>query len=114
MGPQTDTLPSMTAVTKDGVENTFNDVQVISRVRQENLIQMIKNFGLNFRKPLIFDRVKEELRIFCANNTIDEVYNTKFLDIVQQVKMNLVKVQWTEKLVASQKQETQKVIKETE
>jgi len=146
--PQTDTLPSMTAVTKDGVENTFNDVQVISRVREENLIQMIKSFGLNFRKPLIFDRVKEELRIFCANSTIDEVYNTKFLEIVGQVKTNViqtiedlgvggleiinvvipkpdipidiaknyhqVKVQWTEKLVASQRQETQKVIKETE
>ena len=75
--PQTDTLYTMTAISKDGVENTFNDIQVISRVRQENLIPMVKKFGLQFRGALIFDRVKEALQIFCANHSIDEVYNTK-------------------------------------
>jgi len=146
--PQTDTLYTMTAISKDGVENTFNDVQVISRVKKENLVKMVKSYGLRFRKALIFDRVKEELRIFCANHTIDQVYNTKFLNIVGTVKNNLihhietlgdggleilnlvvgkpniptdiannykqVKIQWTEKLVAQQKQQTQLVIKETE
>ena len=29
------------------------------------------------------------LRIFCANHTIDEVYNSMFLDIVQHVKDNV-------------------------
>merc|ERR1712110_1309579 len=33
----------------------------------------------------VFDRIKEELRIFSASHTIDEVYNTKFLDIVDTV-----------------------------
>ena len=28
-------------------------------------------------------------RIFCANHTIDEVYNTMFLDIVENVKTNV-------------------------
>ena len=34
--------------------------------------------------------IKEELRIFCANSTIDEVYNTKFLAIVQKVRENVI------------------------
>ena len=75
--PQTDSLKAMEAITKDGITNTFNDVQVISRIRVDNLIPMVRKFGLDFRGSLIFDRVKEELRIFCANHTIDEVYNTK-------------------------------------
>ena len=75
--PQTDTLTPMEAITKDGITNTFNDIQVISRIRVDNLVPMVRTFGLEFRQALIFDRVKEELRIFCANNTIDEVYNTK-------------------------------------
>ena len=75
--PQTDSLKAMEAITKDGITNTFNDVQVISRIRVDNLIPMVRKFGLDFRSSLIFDRVKEELRIFCANHTIDEVYNTK-------------------------------------
>ena len=73
---QTDTLDMMSAVTKDGITNTFQEVQVISRVRVDNLISMVRTFGLEFRNTLVFDRVKEELRIFCANHTIDEVYNT--------------------------------------
>ena len=75
--PQTDSLKAMEAITKDGITNTFNDVQVISRIRVDNLIPMVRKFGLDFRGSLIFDRVKEELRKFCANHTIDEVYNTK-------------------------------------
>ena len=39
------------------------------------LLKLIRKFGMEFRSPLIFDRVKEELRTFCANHTIDEVIN---------------------------------------
>ena len=38
--PQTDSLKAMEAITKDGITNTFNDVQVISRIRVDNLIPM--------------------------------------------------------------------------
>ena len=37
------------------------------------LLKLIRKFGMEFRSPLIFDRIKEELRTFCANHTIDEV-----------------------------------------
>jgi len=103
---------------------------------------------LDFKRALVFDRITEELRIFCANHTIDEVYNTMFLDIVETVRENVkssisrlgedgieilnlvipkpeippdiahnykqVKVQWTEQLVATQQQKTEKIKKETE
>ena len=52
-------------------------LQVISRIRVHNIIPMVGTFGMDFRKALIFDRVKEELRKFCANKTIDEVFNTQ-------------------------------------
>jgi len=146
--PKTDTLNLMSTVTKDGITNTFNDVQVISKIQPQNLVKMVRTFGLQFRQALIFDRVKEELRIFCANHTIDEVYNVKFLQIVAAVRENLVssiqrlgdggleimnlvvakpnipqdiarnykqvKVQWTEQLVAVQKQKTKEIEKKTE
>ena len=47
---------------------------------------MIRKFGMNFKNALVYDRIKEELRIFCARHNIDEVYNTKFLSIVETVK----------------------------
>ena len=88
--PQTDTMPTIVAVTRDGIENAFRDVQVISRVRPEKLVNLVRKFGIKFRESLIFDRVKVELRIFCANNTIDDVYNTKFLQIVKTIEINLI------------------------
>jgi len=108
----------------------------------------VKKFGLEFHETLVFDRIFEELRIFCANHTVDEVYNSMFLDIVDTVSKNVVdtienlgeggikvyhltvpkpqipldiaknykevKVQWTEQLVATQQQKTEKIKKETE
>ena len=53
------------------------------------LIGLIRKYGMEFKDQLVFDRIREELRIFCANHTIDQVYNTKFLDIVQAVKERL-------------------------
>merc|ERR1712141_723010 len=73
-------------ITKDGIANTFSKVQVISDVKEGQLIPLIKKYGLEFRDALIFDRISEELRIFCANHTVDEVYNEMFLDIVDIVK----------------------------
>jgi len=146
--PRTDTLPPITTVTKDGIQNTFNNVQVISDVKPTSLVYLVKKFGLEFHEVLVFDRIYEELRIFCANHTVDEVYNTLFLEIVDTVTTNVVdtikdlgnggikihhltipkptippdiaknyqevKVQWTEQLVATQKQKTEKIKKETE
>jgi len=146
--PQTETLEPISTVTKDGIQNTFHNIQVLSNVEIGSLIDLIRKFGMNFRHALIYDRVSEELRTFCANSTIDEVYNTKFLDIVSQVKIQVeksitrlgmngikilnlvipkpdiprdiaanykaVKVQWTDQLVAKQRQITEKIRKETE
>merc|ERR1712141_2894 len=149
--PQTDTLPTIKAVTRDGIENSFEKIQVLSNVEIGSFIPLVKKFGLGFREVLIFDRIAEELRIFCANHTIDEVYNSMFLDIVEHVKTNVegsisrlgekgiigvkilnlvipkpdipsdiaanykaVKVQWTEQLVATQQQKTEKIKKETQ
>ena len=164
--PQTETLEPISTVTKDGIQNTFHNIQVLSNVDVGSLIDLIRKFGMHFRNALIYDRVSEELRTFCANHTIDEVryekknwkivlklvtfqvYNTKFLEIVAKVKIQVeksierlgmngikilnlvipkpdiprdiaanykaVKVQWTDQLVAKQRQKTEKIRKETE
>jgi hypothetical protein len=60
--------------------------QVMSDVYQKNLIKLIRTYGMNFKDALVYDRIREELHIFCANHTVDEVYNTMFLLIVAHVK----------------------------
>jgi len=55
------------------VSTVLNHFKVLSDVDEKVLINLIRKFGTEFRQALIYDRVNEELRIFCANHTIDEV-----------------------------------------
>merc|ERR1712242_685419 len=64
-------------------------ITVITTTRKENIVAMTKKFGADFKRALVSDRIKEELRIFCANHTIDEVYNEMFLEIVGTVLTNV-------------------------
>jgi len=84
--PETFSVDPVVAITKDGIENTFEEMTTITMVGKENVISMVRTFGMKFKHTLVYDRIKEELRIFCANHTIDEVYNTIFLHIVDNVK----------------------------
>ena len=94
--PVTSTMKQIRTITKDGIGNTFSNIQVLSDVDQEELIPLIRKFGMEFREALVFDRISEELRKFCANHTVDEVYNVMFLDIVkvieERVKLSIAKL----------------------
>merc|ERR1711953_1156938 len=87
--PETYTMEPIKAITKDGIENTFREITAITTIKKDKIITMTKQFGVDFKNVLVFDRIKENLRIFCANHTINEVYNTLFLSIVQQVLINV-------------------------
>jgi len=74
--PETHTMDPMVAITKDGIENTFREINAITTVRKDKLIFMAKKFGLEFKKALLFDRIKEDLRlVFCKH---DEATKNKF------------------------------------
>jgi len=71
--PTTETMEDISTVTKDGIEIVFHGIQVLSSVDLAQLLSLVKKFGSEFRRVLIYDRVSEDLRLFCANHTIDEV-----------------------------------------
>ena len=73
--PEEHTLLPVEAITKDGIEISFDGISVLSKTTKEKVVGLIKKFGIDFKKVLIEDRIKEDLRIFCANKTVDEVYN---------------------------------------
>ena len=50
----------------------MNHFQVITEVKFDKLVRLIRNYGMSFKDTLVYDRIREELRIFCANHTIDE------------------------------------------
>lgn len=87
--PETHYLNPLQCTTSDGVVNVFREVQVISSLDQLKLKNLVMNFGNDIKQVLIYDRIGEGIQTFCANNSIDEVYNTKFLRIEQFVKTML-------------------------
>ena len=89
--PEETKMNYVEAITKDGIEISFEGISVLSRTTKEKVIGMIKEYGIRFKEVLIYDRIKEDLRIFCANKTIDQVYNEEFLDIVKAVKEDVAK-----------------------
>ena len=58
--PETTTLESITAITRDGISNTFHDIQVISYAPEHMIIPLIKGYGRNFKKALVFDRIRSQ------------------------------------------------------
>jgi len=89
--PEETKMNYVEAITKDGIEISFEGISVLSRTTKKKVIDMIKEYGIRFKEVLIYDRIKEDLRIFCANKTIDQVYNEEFLDIVKAVKEDVAK-----------------------
>jgi len=89
--PEETKMNYVEAITKDGIEISFEGISVLSRTTKRKVIDMIKEYGIRFKEVLIYDRIKEDLRIFCANKTIDQVYNEEFLDIVKAVKEDVAK-----------------------
>ena len=72
---------------------------MISIPRKDKLFFLVKRYGIEFKQTLVYDRIKQHLREFCANNTIDDVYNTCFLliDYSDDVDVLLVMLIFTTK-----------------
>jgi len=71
--PETRTMDPMVCTTRDGVRNVFRDVQVITSIEEDQVLVLVRQFTTDLKTILVYDRVREAIQYFCANNTIDEV-----------------------------------------
>lgn len=88
--PETKVMDPMVCTTRDGVRNVFRDVQVpvvfkihfcgfnihpqvISSLDPKFIHVLVKQFTHDLKYILVYDRVREAVQNFCANNSIDEV-----------------------------------------
>ena len=63
--------------------------KVISSVNPERVFALVSKFGDHMKKVLIYDRIAQGIQDFCANNSIDEVYNSRFVELSTSVEMSL-------------------------
>ena len=63
--------------------------KVISSVNADRVFALVSKFGDHMKKVLIYDRIAQGIQDFCANNSIDEVYNSRFVELSTSVEMSL-------------------------
>ena len=63
--------------------------KVISAINQDSVFDLISKFGDHMKNVLIYDRIAQGIQDYCANNSIDEVYNTKFVQLSASVQQSL-------------------------
>jgi len=56
-------MDPMICTTKDGVKNVFRDVQVISSIDENQVISLVKEFGVKLKDILVYERVAEALQV---------------------------------------------------
>jgi len=87
--PETYYLNPMECTTSDGVVNVFREIAVISSLEREKVRNLVQTFGVDIKQVLLYDRVTEGIQAFCANHSIDEVFNTKFINLRESVQVYL-------------------------
>jgi hypothetical protein len=60
-------------------------------VEQDSVLSLVKRYGKVFRETLIHDRISEELRLFCANRSVDEIFIRKYSELVPTIRKRLAR-----------------------
>lgn len=82
---QTDEVENVPCGTSGGVMIYFARIEVVNILTPAGVHDIVKNFTVNYDKPLIFDKVHHELNQFCSSHSLQEVY----IDLFDQIDENL-------------------------
>ncbi len=74
--PETHYLDPLVCTTRDGVRNVFRDVQVITSVAKEQVVPLVREFGVHMKEILVYERVTEMIQVFslCENTRVEVTF----------------------------------------
>lgn len=75
---QTDAVQNVPCGTSTGVIITFDRIEVVNQLDRAKAHSTIKRFGVNYDRTFIFDKIHHEINQFCSQNTLHEVYISRF------------------------------------
>jgi len=75
---QTDTVKDIPCGTSGGSMVYFDKIEVVNLLKKEFVHKTIKDYGLNYDKTWIFDKIHHEINQFCSKHSLQEVYIDKF------------------------------------
>jgi regulator of protease activity HflC (stomatin/prohibitin superfamily) len=91
--PQTDEISKIKCGTKEGLNIMFPTIRVFNQLRHDDVLQVIKAYGVNYDNFLITQLVTQKVTEMCSEMTLEEIYNTQFANLNEMVLSYLVKEQ---------------------
>ena len=84
---QTDKVIDIPCGTKEGINISFNTIEVDNILDKEKAFNTIKMYGVDYDKKWIFAKINHEINQFCSSHTLQEVY----IDMFSQIDESLAK-----------------------
>jgi regulator of protease activity HflC (stomatin/prohibitin superfamily) len=75
---QTDSVTNIPCGTSGGVLINFGKVEVVNRLKEDLVLETVRNYTIDYDKTWIFDKIHHEINQFCSSHTLQEVYITLF------------------------------------
>lgn len=88
---QTDEVRDIPCGTRGGVMTQFKTVEVVNQLPRSHVHDTVKQYGINYDKTWIFDKVHHEMNQFCSQHTLQEVYIEKFDTVDDRLREALQK-----------------------
>jgi len=84
---QTDTVTNIPCGTSGGVTIYFDKIEVVNKLDRQHVLQTVTDYGIDYDKIWIFDKIHHEINQFCSSHTLHEVY----IDMFDQLDESLAK-----------------------
>ena len=73
-----DYVNNVKCISKEGIYLTIPQIEIANKIKKENVIDIIKNYGIDYDKKLVVRPIAQFIRELCAERTIDEIVITDF------------------------------------
>lgn len=88
---QTDSVQNIACGTSGGVMVYFDRIEVVNRLDRTFVLSTVRDYGTDYDKIWIFDKIHHEVNQFCSKHTLQEVYIDKFDILDEQLQTALQK-----------------------
>jgi regulator of protease activity HflC (stomatin/prohibitin superfamily) len=86
---QTDEVKNIPCGTSGGTMIYFEKIEVVNILNREAVIDIVRNYTVNYDRTLIFDKIHHEVNQFCSVHSLREVYIDLFASIDDHLKRTL-------------------------
>ncbi|CAF3145171.1 unnamed protein product [Rotaria socialis] len=86
---ETDQVKNIPCGTSGGTMIYFDKIEVVNILGRDAVLDIVRNYTVNYDRTLIFDKIHHEVNQFCSVHTLQEVYIDLFSSIDDHLKRTL-------------------------